>query len=150
MVFWPPYLWNIDPPYPWYFDPPIHEMSTPYPMVYWSPYPWYFDPPTHDILISLPISWLEMGGQNTMGVQFTIQRGQFSIRGFNIPWMKIDPVVNLPWSSKYHMTPVICPRLSHNGPRRCLGQYNLPWAIMTNIGHITGPLWKHPFINTII
>jgi hypothetical protein len=26
------------------------------------------------------------------------------------------------------------------------GQYNLPWAIMTNLGHITGPLWKHPFI----
>jgi hypothetical protein len=31
--------------------------------------------------------------------------GQFSIRGFNIPWMKIDPGVNLPWGSKYHMTP---------------------------------------------
>jgi hypothetical protein len=48
-----------------------------------------------------------MGGQNTMGVQFTIQGGgaQFSIRGFNIPWMKIDPRVNLPWGSKYHMTP---------------------------------------------
>jgi hypothetical protein len=30
---------------------------------------------------------------------------QFSIRGFNIPWMKIDPGVNLPWGSKYHMTP---------------------------------------------
>jgi hypothetical protein len=42
-----------------------------------------------------------------MGVQFTIQGGvQFSIRGFNIPWMKIDPGVNLPWGSKYHMTPV--------------------------------------------
>ena len=31
---------------------------------------------------------------------------QFSIRGFNIPWMIIDPGVNLPWGSKYHMTPV--------------------------------------------
>ena len=29
-------------------------------------------------------------------------------------------------------------------------QYNLPWAIMTNLGHITGPLWKHPFLNTFI
>ena len=29
---------------------------------------------------------------------------QFSIRGFNIPWMKIYPGVNLPWGSKYHMT----------------------------------------------
>jgi hypothetical protein len=26
------------------------------------------------------------------------------------------------------------------------GQYNLPWVIMTNLGHITGPLWKHPFL----
>ena len=41
-----------------------------------------------------------------MGVQFTIQGGgQFSIRRFNIPWMKIDPGVNLPWGLKYHMTP---------------------------------------------
>ena len=24
------------------------------------------------------------------------------------------------------------------------------WAIMTNLGHITGPLWRHPFINTIM
>jgi hypothetical protein len=31
--------------------------------------------------------------------------GQFSIRGFNIPWMKIDLGVNLSWDSKYHMTP---------------------------------------------
>ena len=30
------------------------------------------------------------------------------------------------------------------------GQYSLPWAIMTNLGHIIGPLWKHPFIITII
>ena len=45
-----------------------------------------------------------------MGVQFTIQGGgQFSIRRFNIPWMKIDPGVNLPWGSKYHMTLVIWP-----------------------------------------
>ena len=29
-------------------------------------------------------------------------------------------------------------------------QYNLPWAIMTNLGQITGPLWKHPFLNTFI
>jgi hypothetical protein len=31
--------------------------------------------------------------------------GQFSIRGVNIPWMKIDPGVNLPQGSKYYMTP---------------------------------------------
>jgi hypothetical protein len=43
-----------------------------------------------------------------MGVQFTIQGGSVSIRGFNIPWMKIDPGVNLPWGSKYHDTGHIC------------------------------------------
>jgi hypothetical protein len=32
-----------------------------------------------------------------MGAQFTIEGGQFSIRGVNIPWMKIDRTVNLPW-----------------------------------------------------
>ena len=70
-----------------------------------------------------------------MGVQFTIQGGgQFSIRGFNIPWMKIDPVVNLPWSSKYHMTPVICPRLSHNGPGKVVMALGVAWANTTFLG----------------
>jgi hypothetical protein len=31
---------------------------------------------------------------------------EFSIRVVNIPWIKFDPGVNLPWGSKYHMTPV--------------------------------------------
>jgi hypothetical protein len=93
IVYWPPYPWNIDPtthgistplpmvfwpPYPWYIEP-----LTMYPWyhLYRPPYPWYFDPPTHDILTSLHIFWLEIWGvQNTLGVQF-------SIRGFNIPWM---------------------------------------------------------------
>ena len=44
-----------------------------------------------------------LGVQTTIAVQFTIQ---FSIRGVvNIPWMKVDPEVNIPWGSKYHMTP---------------------------------------------
>ena len=43
-----------------------------------------------------------------MGVQFIIQGGQFSIRGFNIPWMKTYPGVNLPWGSKYHDTGMKC------------------------------------------
>ena len=34
-------------------------------------------------------------------------------------------------------------------PRRFLGPIQTPWAIITDLGHITGPLWKHPFINTI-
>jgi hypothetical protein len=84
---------------------------------------------------------------------------------------------------------LLLPLLSHNGPRKVVlalgvasGQYNLPWAIMTNQppencenrndpdlvqaflkkwwvesdfkaptrGHITDPLWKHPFLNTFI
>ena len=54
-----------------------------------------------------------------MGIQFTIQ---ISIRGVggggvNIPWMKIDPEVNIPWESKYHRTPVGCFTL----PSACVG-----------------------------
>ena len=111
MVYRPPYTWYFDPPthgilnplpmvfwptYPWYIDPPTHGILNPLPMVYRPPYPWYFDPPTHRI--STPYTWyfdltayffiINGGVQNTMGVQFTIQGGvQFSIRGFNIPWM---------------------------------------------------------------
>ena len=54
--------------------------------------------------------------------------GQFSIRGFNIPWMKIDTGVNLPWGSKYHMTQCLFPT-----PNRPLG----------NVGSGTGN--KHIF-----
>jgi hypothetical protein len=86
MVFWPPY--------PWYFDP--------LPMVYRPPYPWYFDP--------LSISWLEMRRVKIpWGFNLPYRGGQFSIKGVNIPWMKIDPGVNLPWGSKYHMTPGCIP-----------------------------------------
>ena len=119
MIYRPP-IHGILTPYWWHIDPPTHGILTHLSMVYWPPYPWYIDHPihgiliplpmeyrphTHDMLTSLPISWLEMGDQNTMGVEFTIPGAQFSIRGFNIPWIKIDPVVNLPWGSKYHMTP---------------------------------------------
>ena len=133
MVFWPPYPWYIDP-YSWYNDPlthgiltilpmeyrpPFHGILTSLSMVYRPPYPWYFDPtypnsdpPTHDILTSLPISWLEIGGGGAKypgGSIYHTGGVQFSIREFNIQWMKIDPGVNLPWGSKYHMTPGITP-----------------------------------------
>jgi hypothetical protein len=49
MVFWPPYQW--------YIEPPTYVISTFYPR--------YFDP--------LPISWLEIRGQNIMGIQFAMQ-----------------------------------------------------------------------------
>ena len=44
----------------------------------------------------------------------------------------------------------------NNGPRMAvmalgvaLGHYSHPRAIITDLEHITGPIWKHPFINTI-
>ena len=88
MVFWPPY--------PWYIDPPTHGILNPLLMVYRPPYPWYFDPSTHRILTPLHmifwplcISWLEMGGGSKYHGGSIYHTGgvQFSIRGFNIPWM---------------------------------------------------------------
>ena len=83
--------------YPWYFDPPIHGISTPLPMVYWTPYPWYIDPHIHCILTPLPTEYRPPytwyfdlpanllirngGGQNTMGVQYTIQGGSVFNKG---------------------------------------------------------------------
>ena len=75
-------------PYPWYFDPPTdgiltpstHGISTPPTHGISTPLPWYFDPPyfysrdrqggqnTYLVIRN-------KGGQNTMGVQFTIQGG---------------------------------------------------------------------------
>ena len=113
MVFWPPYPWNINP-LPWYFDP--------LPMVFWPPYPWYINPTTNGIMVPLPMVYqppypwyfdlpayllIRNGGSKYHGgsIYHTGRGGQFSIRRFNIPWMKIDPGVNLPWGSKYYMTP---------------------------------------------
>jgi hypothetical protein len=111
-----PYPWYIEPsihgiltplpmvyqtPYPWYFDPPTHGILTPLSMVYWTPYPWYFDNPTHGILTTLPISWLEMRGVKIpWGFNLPYKgAGQFSIRGVNIPWIKIDPRVKIPYDT---------------------------------------------------
>jgi len=88
--------------------------------------------------VGVKIPWV--GGQNTMGREFDIpwiggsiyhrqglgipwvfnspfKGDQFSIRGVNIPWMKIDLEVNIPWGSKYHMTPVG----SFTHPCACVG-----------------------------
>jgi hypothetical protein len=116
---------GISTPYPWYFDPPIHGISTPIPMP-----GWYIDPLTHGI--STPLSmvfWppyhgistpyacyfdlpsyllIRNGGGSKYHGGFNLPyRGwsQFSIRGFNRSWIEIYPGVNLPWGSKYHMTP---------------------------------------------
>ena len=118
-----PYPWYINP-YPWYFDsytwyiePPTHSILTPYPWyltpltlvyrtpyLYWHsihgilhPYPWYFDHPAYLLIRNegVKIPW---------GFNLPYWGSQFSIRGVNVPWMKINPSVNLPWGSKYHMT----------------------------------------------
>jgi hypothetical protein len=103
MVYRPSYPWYFNPLLPMVYQPPTHCILTPLLMVYrhpthgiLTPYPWYIyiDPPIHGILIPYPwyIDPLSMvflppayllirneGGQNTMGVQFTIQVGQYTI-----------------------------------------------------------------------
>jgi hypothetical protein len=76
---------------------------------------------------------------------------------WRLPKIEIGWLIKVLRNGCFHNGPVICPRLSHNGPRKVVlalgvasGQYYLPWAIMTNRGHVTGPLWKHSFINTIL
>jgi hypothetical protein len=76
---------------------------------------------------------------------------------WRLPKIEIGWLIKVLRNGWFHNGPVICPLLSHNGPRKLVlvlgvasGQYNLPWAIMTNLGHITDPLWKHPFIYTIV
>ena len=76
---------------------------------------------------------------------------------WRLPKIEISWLITVLRNGYFHNGPVICPGLSHNDPRKVIlalgiasGQYNLPWVIMTNLGHITGPLWKHTFINTIL
>jgi hypothetical protein len=123
-----PYPWYINPlsmvywPLcPWYIDHPTHGISTPQPMVFWPPCPWNIEPPAHGI--SNPLLWyyellsfgrneggfnLPWGGSKyndkklTLGSKYHMENWTW---GQNI--MKIDPGVNLPWGSKYHMTPVL-------------------------------------------
>ena len=80
MVYRPPLSLVFFPTYPWYIDPPIHGNLTLLPMVYRTPYPWYFDPSAYLLIRN---------------------------EGVKIPWMKIDPGVNLPWGSKYHTTTIL-------------------------------------------
>ena len=131
MVFWPPYPWYFDPPthgiliHPWYIDPPTHGILTPYlwyieplthgistplSMVFWppppthrmsTPYTWYFDLPAYLLIRN------GGGGQNTMRVQFTIQGGSVFNKGVQYTMDVNWPRVQLPWGSKYHMTPVV-------------------------------------------
>ena len=95
IVFWPHY--------PWYFKPSTHGILTPFPYFdycpwcLWPTYPWYFVPPAYLLIINEE-------GQNTGGGSISIQGGWFSIRVLNIPWMKIDPGIQIPWESKYHMS----------------------------------------------
>jgi hypothetical protein len=62
---------------------------------------------------------------------------------WRLPKIEIDWLIKVLRNGCFHNGPVICSRLAS-------GQNNLPCAIMTNLGYITGPLWKHSFINTIL
>ena len=57
----------------------------------------------------------------------------------------------------FHNVPVMCPQsvimaleVSVLSLGVALGQYRHLGQLITDLGHIAGPLWKHPFINTII
>jgi hypothetical protein len=69
--------------------------------------------------------------------------------------IEIDWLIKVLRNGCFHNGPVICPRLSHNDPRKVVlalsvasGQHNRPCAIMTNLGHITGPSWKPQIYST--
>jgi hypothetical protein len=51
------------------------------------------------------LSWLEMKGVKISWGSIYHTRGSVFNKGVIIPWMKIDAGINLPWRSKYHMTP---------------------------------------------
>jgi hypothetical protein len=70
---WVPVSYGILTPLPMVIWPAIHGILTPLPMVYRTPYPWYFDPPAYLLIRN-------EGGQNTTGVQFTIQGGGVSFQ----------------------------------------------------------------------
>ena len=110
MVYRPPYPWYIDPPNPLYFDPPAHGISTPLPMVYQTL--------SYGIMNSSLLVEMRGGGVNLPGGGSKYNDKKLT-PGVQIPYgklnpgskyMKIDPGVNLPWDSKYHMTPGIITR----------------------------------------
>ena len=128
MVYWTP-THGILTPYPWYFDPSIHGIFIPYPwhinplpMVVQPDYPWYFEPSAHGILnpflyfapIHAILTHLSMvfcslldynwGASTFHRSSFYHTEGRFSIRGLNIPWVKIYPGIKIPLESKYHMS----------------------------------------------
>ena len=71
----------------------------------------------------------------------TISVNTMAIFKKNEDYLKLKLVLR---NGCFHNGPVKCPRLSHNGPRKVVlalgvasSQYNLPWAIMTNLGYIS-------------
>jgi hypothetical protein len=98
MVFWPP-THGILIPYPWYIDPPIHGISNPLTMVFW--------PPIYLLIRN-------EGGQNTMGVQYTIWHQSFlhswTITGFVIRLTRVSLVKQEQFTFLEHPSsvPVFC------------------------------------------
>jgi hypothetical protein len=70
-------------------------------------------------------------------------------------WYKINTIVLI--NGCFHNGPIICPRLVIMAQGRLYWPEATPRANTTfrgplwlNRGHLTGPLWKHPFLNTFI
>jgi hypothetical protein len=134
MAFWPP-TYGISPPplihgilthLPMVYWPPIHGNLTPLPMVYRTPYPWYFDPSAYLLI-------------RNEGVKVPY-------RGVNIPWMKIDPGVNLPWGSKYHMTPFLSSFITYH---RICNQINMSTTSGTGATYLSRALEFTPVFSGV-
>jgi hypothetical protein len=93
--------------------------------------------------------------QLSIVLKISILSRQCNIRGRAfLPYLNIEIIIVL-INGCFHNGPVICPKICNNGPRSLYWPEAMPrdnaltWrAIITDRGHITGPLWKHPFLNT--
>jgi hypothetical protein len=66
-----------------------------------------------------------------IGAHLEMNKSFFLRRVGNIPWMKIDPGVNLPWGSKYHMTPILSSFITYH---RICNQINTSTTCGTGAG----------------
>ena len=123
MVFWPPYKWYIKIPTCGISNPLLMIFWTSLSVVYRPPclsldnsslfmvyqthYPWYSDPYHSWYIRSLPISWLEMRGFKIPWGSTYIAGGRLVFnKGIQYTMNENLPLVNIPWGSKYHISPV--------------------------------------------
>jgi hypothetical protein len=137
-------------PYPWHFDPlPMVYRPPPLSMVFWPTYPWYIDPlsmviwPPSQWYIEPPYPWYFDPSAYLLirneGVKVPYRR-------VNIPWMKIDPGVNLPWGSKYHMTPFLSSFITYH---RICNQINMSTTSGTGATYLSRALEFTPVFSGV-